>query len=152
MSAQANVAIDFQHVDIIFGQDTAQAVALLDAGKSRDEILAATGRVVGVADASLQVASGEICVLMGLSGSGKSTLLRAVNQLNTIARGKVLVRHKDEMIDVASCKPEVLRDIRAHAASGSASRRIGSGPTLARIKATPSASSTSHAVGPHSSA
>lgn len=113
MSAQANVAIDFQHVDIIFGQDTAQAVALLDAGKSRDEILAATGRVVGVADASLQVAAGEICVLMGLSGSGKSTLLRAVNQLNTIVRGKVLVRHKEEMIDVASCKPEVLRDIRA---------------------------------------
>ena len=29
---------------------------------------------------------------MGLSGSGKSTLLRAVNRLNTPARGDVLVQ------------------------------------------------------------
>ena len=31
---------------------------------------------------------------MGLSGSGKSTLLRAVNGLNKVARGEVLVKDK----------------------------------------------------------
>ena len=40
------------------------------------------GVVVGVANANLSVARGEISVLMGLSGSGKSTLLRAANGLN----------------------------------------------------------------------
>ena len=113
MTNSPAIAIDFQHVDIVFGPNTGPALALLDAGKTRDEILNATGRVVGVADANLQVDAGEICVLMGLSGSGKSTLLRAVNQLNTIARGKILVRHNGEMVDVATCKPDLLRDIRA---------------------------------------
>ena len=53
---------------------------LLDAGETRDSIQEKTGNILGVADASIQIAEGEICVLMGLSGSGKSTLLRAVNR------------------------------------------------------------------------
>ena len=65
---------------------------MLDAGKSRAEILEKTGSVLGCAGASLTVKEGEISVLMGLSGSGKSTLLRAVNGLNKVTRGNVLVR------------------------------------------------------------
>ena len=49
--------------------------------------------MLGAAGVDLAVERGEICVLMGLSGSGKSTLLRAVNGLNKVARGKVLVEH-----------------------------------------------------------
>ena len=49
---------------------------------------------------------------MGLSGSGKSTILRAVNGLNKVARGKVLVRHGDGAIDVAHCSANELRMLR----------------------------------------
>ncbi len=86
---------------------------MLDAGHGRDEILAATGHVLGVAGASLSVAPGEICVLMGLSGSGKSTLLRAVNRLNRVARGEVLVQHRGGSIDVTTCDAATLRDLRS---------------------------------------
>ena len=83
--------IVFDHVDIVFGDAQKDALQKLDQGGTREEILKSTGAVIGVANASLKVEEGEICVLMGLSGSGKSTLLRAVNGLNKVARGKVRV-------------------------------------------------------------
>jgi glycine betaine/proline transport system ATP-binding protein len=107
-------AVSFQNVDIIFGRRAAEALALLDRGATRAEILAATGAILGVADATLDVGEGEITVLMGLSGSGKSTLMRAVNGLNKPTRGRVLVQDDAEVVDVADCDPEVLRRIRMH--------------------------------------
>ncbi len=104
--------VAFKNVDIIFGKDAEQALPLLDQGRSREEILEATGNVLGVAGASLEIDEGEICVLMGLSGSGKSTLLRAVNGLNPVTRGEVLVREGDEMTDVARCDAATLRRLR----------------------------------------
>jgi glycine betaine/proline transport system ATP-binding protein len=104
--------VEFQNVDIMFGKDTREAVAMLDAGKSRTEILAKTSCVLGCAGASLTVKEGEISVLMGLSGSGKSTLLRAVNGLNTVTRGSVLVRNGDTMVDVVTCDEATLRKLR----------------------------------------
>jgi glycine betaine/proline transport system ATP-binding protein len=105
-------AVVFEHVDILFGDRPAKALALVDSGASRDEILKATGVVLGAAGVDLSIEPGEICVLMGLSGSGKSTILRAVNGLNAVARGKVLVRHGDGAIDVAHCSPAELRMLR----------------------------------------
>ncbi len=107
-------AVEFRDVDIVFGPQPKRALALLDAGKSRDEILAATGHVVGVAGASLSVEPGQICVLMGLSGSGKSTLLRAVNRLNAPVRGDVLVHHGGESVNVSTCDANTLRGLRSH--------------------------------------
>ena len=107
-----SVAVDFKHVDIIFGKDIPGALKMVDAGANRAEILAKTGAVLGAADANLTVSEGEISVLMGLSGSGKSTVLRAVNGLNKVARGRVLVKDDDRMVDVASCDPNTLRHIR----------------------------------------
>ena len=109
----ARPAIEFEHVDIVFGHSPKRALALLDAGRTRDEILRETGNILGVADASLSVQQGEICVLMGLSGSGKSTLLRAVNQLNKVSRGKVLVEHDGAQVDVGSCDAATLRAVRS---------------------------------------
>ena len=105
-------AVEFRDVDIIFGKKPAEALPMVDAGRTRDEILAATGNVLGVAGASLSVEEGEICVLMGLSGSGKSTLLRAVNGLNKVTRGQVLVQDSGGVIDVASCDEVTLRRLR----------------------------------------
>jgi glycine betaine/proline transport system ATP-binding protein len=105
-------AVEFKKVDIIFGEKSAEALALLDAGKARSEILQETGAVLGAADASLVVREGEISVLMGLSGSGKSTLLRAVNGLNTVTRGEVIVHGKDGAVNVVSCSEDDLRKVR----------------------------------------
>jgi glycine betaine/proline transport system ATP-binding protein len=105
-------AVAFEKVDIVFGRRSRDALAMIDQGKSRDEILAATGSVLGAAGIDLAVEPGEICVLMGLSGSGKSTILRAVNGLNKVARGKVLIAHEGRTIDVATCGPDELRMLR----------------------------------------
>ncbi len=105
-------AVEFRDVDVIFGKDPVAALRLLDGGAEREAILEATGQVLGVADASLAIEEGEICVLMGLSGSGKSTLLRCVNGLNKANRGQVLVRDGEGAIDVVTCDPATLRRLR----------------------------------------
>ena len=105
-------AVEFRNVDVIFGERPEAALAMLDQGRGREEILADAGNVVGVADASIAIEEGEICVLMGLSGSGKSTLLRCVNGLNTVSRGAVLVEDDGGTVDVASCDPTTLRRLR----------------------------------------
>ncbi len=106
------VAVEFKDVDIIFGKDVAKTLAMVDAGASRAEILAKTGAVLGAAGANLTVNEGEISVLMGLSGSGKSTLLRAVNGLNKVSRGTLLVKDGDRMVDIATCDDATLRHMR----------------------------------------
>ncbi|NGO54593.1 choline ABC transporter ATP-binding protein [Allomesorhizobium camelthorni] len=105
-------AVEFRDVDIVFGEDKAQALAMIDRGATRQEILEKTGAVLGCAGAGLTVNEGEISVLMGLSGSGKSTLLRAVNGLNKVARGSVVVHDGDWSADVVSCGDDQLRKIR----------------------------------------
>ncbi len=105
-------AVRFSEVDILFGERTAEALTLLDGGADRQAILERTGTVIGVAGANLTVEPGEICVLMGLSGSGKSTLLRAVNGLNKVTRGQVMVQDHDDAVDVASCNADTLRRLR----------------------------------------
>ncbi|MGH8249423.1 MAG: choline ABC transporter ATP-binding protein [Steroidobacteraceae bacterium] len=113
-------AVEFGNVDILFprerGKKGARAVreslAKLDAGGSREEIAEACGVTVGVAGASLAVAPGEICVMMGLSGSGKSTLMRAANGLTAVTRGKVLIGDANGPIDVGHCGTESLRRLR----------------------------------------
>jgi glycine betaine/proline transport system ATP-binding protein len=115
-----NTAVEFRNVDILFGGKSRrgaaliqEALAALDAGKTRAEISEQTGVVVGVANANLTVARGEISVLMGLSGSGKSTLLRAANGLNEVTRGQVLIQDGDAVVDIgATCDAQTLRRIR----------------------------------------
>ncbi|MCP4494557.1 MAG: choline ABC transporter ATP-binding protein [Gammaproteobacteria bacterium] len=106
------VAVSFRKVDILFGEAQTQAIGMLDKGATREAILEQTDTVLGVADASIDIHEGEVCVLMGLSGSGKSTLLRAVNGLNKVTRGEVLISHEGGRIDIASCDATVLRNMR----------------------------------------
>ncbi|THD82154.1 choline ABC transporter ATP-binding protein [Aliigemmobacter aestuarii] len=108
----AGLAVRFDNVSIVFGDHPDRALPLMDQGQSRGEIQEATGQVLGVHDCSLDVAEGEILVLMGLSGSGKSTLLRAVNGLNPVCRGAVHVCDGNGLVDVTHADPETLRRIR----------------------------------------
>jgi sulfate transport system ATP-binding protein len=48
-----------------------------------------------VADVSVEVADGELFVLLGPSGSGKSTLLRAIAGLATIEHGRIVLHGRD---------------------------------------------------------
>ncbi|RWX78685.1 choline ABC transporter ATP-binding protein [Neorhizobium lilium] len=110
-------AVIFGNVDIVFGDRPERAIALIDQGRTRDEIAAETGIVLGVADASLAIREGEILVLMGLSGSGKSTLLRAVNGLAPVVRGSVTVATPSGPVDPYKASAKTLRDLRMHTVS-----------------------------------
>ena len=110
-------AVRFDNVSIVFGDAPDRALPLMDAGQDRAEIQAQTGQVLGVHDCSLEVAPGEILVLMGLSGSGKSTLLRAVNGLNPVVRGHVTVTDGDWHANVQGCSPADLRRVRRECVS-----------------------------------
>jgi len=107
----------FRNVSIIFGDNPQKALSMVDAGKTRDEIGAETGLVLGVADATLSINEGEILVLMGLSGSGKSTLLRAVNGLAPVVRGEVEVKAGSGSVNPYTATPKALRDFRMHTVS-----------------------------------
>ena len=109
--------VQIENLDIVFGNQKLESLRLLDKGMSRPEILARTGDVVGVQDATISIEEGEICVLMGLSGSGKSTLLRAINGLNKVARGRCLVKDGDRMVDMAKCDEDTLRHMRTNRVS-----------------------------------
>ena len=110
-------AVEFKDVDIVFGGDRKAALAMIDRGASRDEIITATEAVPGAMKINLAVEPGEICVLMGLSGSGKATILRAVNRLNAVARGAVFVEHEGTRVDVTNCDSATLRAIRTRTIS-----------------------------------
>ena len=110
-------AVEFHNVSIVFGDHPEKALPLMDQGQSRAEIQSETGQVLGVHDCSLTVAAGEILVLMGLSGSGKSTLLRAVNGLNPVARGHVVVNDGKWAANVQDCSAADLRRVRRECVS-----------------------------------
>lgn len=105
-------AVEFDNIDVIFGDRQSESLKLLDEGKTREEIAKVTNNVLGVADVSFNVPQGEICVLMGLSGSGKSSLLRCVNGLNKVSRGSLRVYDGDWSVDVTKCDGPTLRKLR----------------------------------------
>ncbi len=113
----SDCAVALRDVDIAFGRNVKAALALSDEGLTRDEIRRRTDVLMGTFKVSLDVRPGEICVLMGLSGSGKSTVLRAINGLNKVARGAVLVRHRGEPVDVTRCRAATLREVRLNTVS-----------------------------------
>lgn len=104
--------INIKNLDVIFGSQPEQALALLDAGQERDQIRKDTGLVVGVKGANLSIKKGEICVLMGLSGSGKSSLLRCINSLNDTTRGSIEIDHEGRTLDLVTADADTLRDVR----------------------------------------
>lgn len=95
INGKTDLAIAMRGITKIFGPDPEAALALLRAGKSKAEVQAETNHVVGLDNVSLDIAAGQIFVVMGLSGSGKSTLIRHVNRLIEPTAGEILVHGTD---------------------------------------------------------
>lgn len=87
--------IAIQNLYKIFGASPQKGLALVEKGKTKEEIYEATGLTVGVQNANFEVYKGEIFVIMGLSGSGKSTMVRMLNRLIEPTSGAVLVDGED---------------------------------------------------------
>ncbi len=100
--------IRVENLTKIFGGHVKQVRGLIEQGKSKKEILKATGATVGVNNASFAVEDGEIFVIMGLSGSGKSTLIRMINRLIEPTSGNVFLDGQD----IAKLGKEDLRRVR----------------------------------------
>lgn len=92
----------------VFGKNMKRAVQLLKEGKSKSDILKATGATVGVKNVTFDVNDGEIFVIMGLSGSGKSTLVRMLNRLIDPTMGQILLDGED----IVQMNKEQLREVR----------------------------------------
>jgi len=106
MNAPAKIVV--HNLVKVFGNRPAAAMQMLAAGRHKDEIFQRTGQIVGVQNASFEIRSGEIFVIMGLSGSGKSTLIRLLNRLLEPTSGQVLVDGQN----VASMNRQQLIDLR----------------------------------------
>lgn len=53
------------------------------------------GQIVAARDVDMEVAPGEICVLLGPSGCGKTTTLKMINRLVTPTSGKIFIDGED---------------------------------------------------------
>jgi alpha-D-ribose 1-methylphosphonate 5-triphosphate synthase subunit PhnL len=62
----------------------------------------------------LSVEPGRCVVLAGPSGAGKSTLLRMLYGNYRADGGRILVRHRDAVVDLAAAAPRAILDIRHH--------------------------------------
>lgn len=87
--------IEIKNLSILFGPEKTKAKKMIMKGKSKQEILKATGCTVAVRNANLEIEEGEMFVIMGLSGSGKSTLLRCINRLNEPSMGEIRLNGVD---------------------------------------------------------
>lgn len=110
MNNEAISKIEVKNVFKIFGNRSKEALGMIGQGKTKDQVLAETGCVVGVNDLSLSIGTGEIFVIMGLSGSGKSTLVRHFNRLIDPTSGAILV----DGVDILQYDMEALREFRRH--------------------------------------
>ncbi len=106
----AEPLIQVENLYKLFGNNPAKHMPLVHEGKSKDEILAATGHTLGLKNINLTINAGEIFVIMGLSGSGKSTLIRHFNRLIDPTEGVIKV----EGTDVMKLGKKELEEFRRH--------------------------------------
>jgi len=106
----AEPVVKLSNVWKIFGTRADEAMAAVKSeGLTKPQVLERYGCVVGVQDASFEVARGEIFCIMGLSGSGKSTLVRHVNRLIEPTSGNIEILGRD----ISAMNARELRKVRA---------------------------------------
>lgn len=79
-------------------------------GKPSADDVTRAGLIGAVRDVDLEVAAGEIFVIMGLSGSGKSTLVRCMSRLIEPTAGEILFKGED----LLNADPKRMIEIRRH--------------------------------------
>ncbi len=85
------VKISVKNLFKIFGPHPKRARQLLEQGLDKAAIFEKTDTTIGVQDASFDIYTGEVFVIMGLSGSGKSTMVRMLNRLIEPTAGQVFI-------------------------------------------------------------
>lgn len=97
----------------VYGHRAERIVGSPEADLPRGELEATTGCVVAMRDIDLDVAPGEVFVVMGLSGSGKSTLVRCLTRLIEPTAGTVTIKG----VDVTKADDSQLLQVRRHTVS-----------------------------------
>src|ERR687897_3322606 len=92
----------------VYGPRPERVVGSELADLPRKVLEARTGNVVAMRDIDLDVAPGEVFVVMGLSGSGKSTLVRCLTRLIEPTSGTVCIDGED----VTAASESKLRELR----------------------------------------
>ena len=93
MSQEVKVSV--KNLFKIFGPHPKKALGMLEQGLAKEEIFEKTETTIGVQNASFEIYTGEIFVIMGLSGSGKSTMVRMINRLIEPTVGQVFIDNED---------------------------------------------------------
>ncbi len=88
---QQDVKLEVKNLFKIFGPHPKKAMKLLNEGLDKNAIFEKTETTIGVQNASFEIYTGEIFVIMGLSGSGKSTIVRMLNRLIEPTDGEVFI-------------------------------------------------------------
>jgi alpha-D-ribose 1-methylphosphonate 5-triphosphate synthase subunit PhnL len=70
-------------------------------------------RIPVLSQVDLQVRAGQCVALVGPSGAGKSTLLRSLYGNYRADAGRILIRHGNDMVDIASASPRLVVQVRA---------------------------------------
>jgi glycine betaine/proline transport system ATP-binding protein len=108
MMADAPVKISVRNLYKIFGRNPQAALAHVNNGMGKAELLERQRHVLGLSDINIDMRAGQITVIMGLSGSGKSTLVRHLNRLIEPTAGQILIDGED----VTRLSAEKLRVLR----------------------------------------
>lgn len=97
----------------VYGPKAERLLGSPDADLSRAELEAKSGNVIAMRDIHMEVAPGEVFVVMGLSGSGKSTLVRCLTRLIEPTAGTVIIGGTD----VTTANRNELLHVRRHKVS-----------------------------------
>ena len=103
----ATPVINCRNVWKVFGNEPEKYLSNMPKDHSFEEIRK-DGYIAGVRDVSIEVARGEMLVIMGLSGSGKSTLVRCFSRLHEITAGTIEV----DGVDIGKLSEKELIELR----------------------------------------
>ena len=91
-----------------------KTLALRTEGLGKEFVLHLQGglHIPVLAHIDLELHAGECVALVGPSGAGKSTLMRSLYGNYRADTGKILIRHGDDLVDIASADPRAIIAVR----------------------------------------
>ena len=110
---ETNSSISVRGLWKVYGPKPERIVGSELADLPRKQLQTETGNVVAMRDIDMDVAPGEVFVVMGLSGSGKSTLIRCLTRVIEPTVGSVRIGD----VDVTNADKETLLDVRRNKVS-----------------------------------